>query len=52
MSEDTASFESPEDAGPGKKGVVRLWLSALDAADREEQDWRSEAQGVVETPGA
>ncbi len=41
---DTAeSFEKVEDAGPGDKGLVRLWLAALEVADKEEKSWRTEA---------
>lgn len=44
----TAEFEKPEDAGDGKAGYVKLWLSAIDLASREEKDWREhEAPHVV-----
>jgi len=45
----TGTFETPKDAGPGGEGQVRLWLSALDLAEREEKIWRKAAEKAIET---
>ena len=41
-------FEDRKDAGTGEQGRVRLWLMALDLADREEASWRKMAQLAVD----
>jgi hypothetical protein len=40
-------FETRADAGEGDRGLVRLWLSALATAEKEEESWRKEAETVV-----
>jgi hypothetical protein len=45
----TAEFETEKDAGSGDAGLVRLWLSAIDLASREEESWRKEAETTVKT---
>lgn len=40
-------LEKPEDAGQGEAGQVKLWLKALDLADKEEENWRKRATEVV-----
>lgn len=52
MADQNAQFESVKEAvtqGVSTKeaGIVRLWKAAIDAADREEKDWRKEADEVV-----
>lgn len=44
---ETSDLETKQDAGEGAKGFVRLWMSALSTADREEKDWRKEAENTV-----
>lgn len=39
-STESGTFETPADAGEGGQGVFRLWMSAIDLADRTEKDWR------------
>lgn len=40
-------LEKPSDAGKGDSGQVKLWLKALDLADKEEEKWRERAGEVV-----
>lgn len=46
--EDSATLESPEDAGTGDAGTVKRWLMALSLADKAEKDWRKTGQQTVE----
>ena len=53
MAENNAQFESVEQAvregaSNPKAGLVKMWLAAIDAADKEESDWRKEADEIVE----
>jgi hypothetical protein len=41
-------FETRKDAGPAPQGTVRLWLDALDLADKREEGWRKKADQVTE----
>lgn len=45
----TAEFETEKDAGTGDAGLVKLWLSAIDLASREEESWRKESESTVKT---
>jgi hypothetical protein len=40
-------FETRADAGEGDAGLVKLWLSAIHQASKEEENWRKEAETVV-----
>lgn len=46
MSE-TASFETPADAGKGEAGEVRLWLEAIALQRKTEEQWRKKAGDAV-----
>ena len=53
MANENAQFESVEQAvregvSTPQAGLVRLWKSAIEAADKEEQDWRKEGDEIVE----
>lgn len=50
---DKAQFESVKSAvtegvSTPQAGIVRMWLAAIEAADKEEQDWRKEADEIVQ----
>ena len=51
MAETNAQFVSVEEAvtqGASKEaGIVKLWTAAVAAADKEEEDWRKEADEIV-----
>ena len=38
--------EGPDDA-KGDDEFVRLWLDAIELADKEEKDWRDDAENAV-----
>lgn len=42
-----ASLETRADAGEGEAGLVKLWKSAIELADKEESDWRERGREVV-----
>lgn len=53
MADDQAQFESrksavTESVSSPKAGLVRMWLAAIKAADKEEDEWRREADEIVE----
>lgn len=53
MANDNAQFESVKSAvtqsvSTPAQGLVKMWLAAIDAADKEEKDWRKEAHEIVE----
>ena len=41
------TLERPEDAGKGPKGVVNRWMLELHLADKEEEDWRTQARDTI-----
>lgn len=47
MIKDQAEFETPEDAGSGEAGEVKLWLSAIEVSSQEEESWRKEAEETL-----
>jgi hypothetical protein len=52
MTDDRAQFESRESAvtegvSTPQAGLVKMWIAAIDAADKEEKDWRKEADEIV-----
>lgn len=52
MAENNAQFESVEQAvtqgvSTEQAGLVRMWKAAIDAADREEEDWRKEGDEIL-----
>jgi hypothetical protein len=53
MTDDRAQFESRESAvtegvSNPQAGLVKMWIAAIDAADKEEKDWRKEADEIVQ----
>ena len=40
-------FETKEDAGEGNPGLVKFWLEQIRLADKEEEDWRKNANDIV-----
>ena len=53
MADDQAQFESAEQAieqegGDEGRGLVKLWISAIDAATKDEADWRKEGDETVD----
>lgn len=38
------TLETRAEAGKGKAGVVKFWLQSIDIAEREEADWRKDAE--------
>lgn len=40
-------LEKPSDAGKGPAGQVKLWLKAIDLADKEEEKWRERGNEVI-----
>lgn len=46
--EESSTFETRKDAGDGGRGAYRLWMAALDLADKTEKDWRKRAQAAVD----
>lgn len=47
MDYDSGSLEKPEDAGPGKTGIVKRWLLELKLADKRESKWREKAEKTL-----
>ena len=47
MEYDSGSLEKPEDAGPGKSGIVKRWLLELKLADKRESKWREKAEKTL-----
>jgi len=43
-----AIFETREDAGKGKSGVVKYWMEQINLSDKVEADWRKGAKSVIE----
>ncbi len=53
MANENAQFETVEQAiregvSTPEAGKVRMWMAAIEAADKEELDWRKEADEIVE----
>lgn len=55
MNDDTANqsegaiFDTRKDAGEGGAGEVKLWMTAIDLASKDEEKWRTkQARGVVD----
>lgn len=53
MADDKAQFESRQSAvtegvSTPQAGLVKMWIAAIDAADKEERDWRKEADEIVQ----
>ena len=49
MIEDSGSaLETPEDAGPGERGVVKRWELELRLADKRESEWRKKGEKVYQ----
>jgi hypothetical protein len=53
MADDNARFESVKSAitqgvSSEAAGLVKMWLAAIEAADKEEKDWRKEADEIVQ----
>lgn len=53
MANENAQFESVEQAvregvSTPQAGLVKLWKAAIEAADKEEEDWRKEGDEIVE----
>lgn len=48
MTEEAATLERPEDAGPPPAGVVTRWLLEIKLAEKEEEGWRKEAKRIYE----
>lgn len=46
--EETGTLERPEDAGPGKQGIVKRWLLELKLADKREAEWRKKGEAVLQ----
>lgn len=44
---ETATLESPADAGEPPKGIVTRWMKEIDLADRVEKPWRKKATAVL-----
>ncbi len=47
MDYDSGSLEKPEDAGPGKSGIVKRWLLELKLADKRDSKWREKAEKTL-----
>lgn len=52
MADDKAQFESRQSAvtegvSDPQSGLVKMWLAAIKAADKEEEEWREEADEIV-----
>jgi hypothetical protein len=45
--EAAASIESRKDAGKGEAGKVRMWINAVELAEKHESKWREAAEKVV-----
>jgi hypothetical protein len=48
MSEENASYETKDEALKSDASFVTFWLDAIDAAGKEEKDWRESAQKVLD----
>tara|TARA_B110000503_G_scaffold137510_1_gene221839 strand:- start:8854 stop:11091 length:2238 start_codon:yes stop_codon:yes gene_type:complete len=50
MSEDQgASYESKAEAVTDEASLVKVWIDALNKAEKEEKDWRDDAERALET---
>ena len=47
MDEQSASYETKDEALKGDPDFVRFWLDAIDASGKEEKDWRDDADNVL-----
>jgi hypothetical protein len=48
MSEQDASYETKDEALKSDGSFVTFWLDAIDASSKEEKDWRTDAQNVLD----
>lgn len=46
--EESSTFETRKDAGDGGAGAYRLWMSALELADKTEKNYRDRARKAVD----
>lgn len=44
---ETATYDSPKDAGKPPRGIVTRWLKEIDLSGRTEADWRKQGKAVL-----